>query len=430
LRGDPIQANEGVARGSTRRSTCADPTTKMTRGAESSSSAAKRAKKDKEDPLVRIRNELILVMKEQGNKAVRKVTISLLIALHAVCTELEAANRKLLGKLPPELWSKIVDENLDENDELAFAMTCRFFREQQENLGWMVQTNVNSFHLLDLRKSGRMPPSHSLGWFQWVCDTFEILPGFEYDWSAKKVKGAVYEGDLVNYAAFQGSVKILRWLVEEKGWELNGHTGKWAGMGGSVAVLEYLSGKGYEFKAHACAGAALGGHLEALKCLRGLERPGPWDWETCECAAQEGHLEVLKWATSQNSPCPFPDDACAAAARWGHLHVLKWVRDQDPSFFYSWPEEICSCAAQGGHLDVLKFLRGLDPPCPWDERTCAAAARGGRLEALKFLRGLDPPCPWSRRYCREDASLNGHQHVIDWIDQQEDESDVESSDSD
>jgi len=42
------------------RSTCADPTTKMTRGAESTSSAAKRAKKDKEDPLVRRREELIL----------------------------------------------------------------------------------------------------------------------------------------------------------------------------------------------------------------------------------------------------------------------------------------------------------------------------------------------------------------------------------
>ena len=69
-----------------------------------------------------------------------------------------------------------------------------------------------------------------MGWFQWVCDTFEILPGFE--WGDERVKGAVYEGNLLNYAAFQGSVEILRWLMEEKGWELNEHTGKWAGMGG------------------------------------------------------------------------------------------------------------------------------------------------------------------------------------------------------
>ena len=371
----------------------------MARGAGEPST--KRAKvdeaKEEEDPLVRRKEEVVVALKEARSREDARAERVARRELVTLCGKLEAKNEKLLRRLLPELWQKILDENLNPNDLPALAMTCRFFREMQKDLGWKVETDLNTRRFLGLWWSGKVA-SHTLGWFQWVCGTFEILPGLQHK---TRVKGAVYEGDLVNYAAFQGSVKILRWLVEEKGWELNGHTGKWAGMGGSVAVLEYLSGKGYEFNGAACAGAAWGGHLEALKCLRGLERPGPWDWETCECAAQEGHLEVLKWATSQNSPCPFPDDACAAAARWGHLHVLKWVRDQDPSFFYSWPEEICSCAAQGGHLDVLKFLRG-----------------------------LDPPCPWSRRYCREDASLNGHQHVIDWIDQQEDESDVESSDSD
>ena len=32
--------------------------------------------------------------------------------------------------------------------------------------------------------------------------------------------------------------------------------------------------------------------------------------------------------------------------------------------------------------------------------------------------------------CRETASEFDHQHIIDWIDQQEDESDTEFSDSD
>ena len=87
------------------------------RAAESS---AKRAKKEKEDPLVRRREELILevanarvAMKAQGNKAVREAIESLMQDLRAVCTELEAKNRdELLKKLPPELWSKIVDENV------------------------------------------------------------------------------------------------------------------------------------------------------------------------------------------------------------------------------------------------------------------------------------------------------------------------------
>ena len=144
------------------------------------------------------------------------------------------------------------------------------------------------------------------------------------------------EGDLLNYAAFQGSAEVLRWLMEEKDWELNEDTGWWAGMSGSVEVLEHLLERGYEFDMMACSGAARGGCLEALK-----------------------------------------------------------------------------------------FLRGLDPPCPWNRGTCAYAVQGGHLEILKWARSQDPPCPWSRRDCRDGAFQSGHQHIIDWIDQQEDESDVE-----
>ena len=154
----------------------------MACGAESSCSAAKRAKVDKEDPLVLRRKELILevanarvAMNAEGNKAVRKVTKSLLKALRSVCADLEAANHKLLGKLPPELWSKIVDENVQQNDLLALAMTCRFFRDTTKDLGKKMETHLEPSHLLELRRSGKVVP-HSLGWFQWVGDTFEFVP--------------------------------------------------------------------------------------------------------------------------------------------------------------------------------------------------------------------------------------------------------------
>ena len=130
------------------RSTCADPTTKMARGAESTSSA-KRAKVDEEDPLVRRRNELILEVanaraegmrlvreaEEEAQRLKREAEESLVQHMPSVCTELEAANRKLLGKLPPELWQKILDENLDQNDSVALAMTSRFFRDMQKERG-------------------------------------------------------------------------------------------------------------------------------------------------------------------------------------------------------------------------------------------------------------------------------------------------------
>ena len=194
--------------------------------------------------------------------------------------KVEAENRnELLRKLPEELWSKIVDENVQQNDVVALAMTCRFFREKQEDLGKKVETNLDPWRLVELRKSGKVE-SHSLDWFRWVCDTFEILPGFESSWRAR-VEGAVHEGDLMNYAALQGNVEILRWLLEEKKWDMNWKLGERAAMGGSVEVLKYLrnhpqkSYHPFEQTPFACEGAARGGRLEALKFLRAHDPPCP-----------------------------------------------------------------------------------------------------------------------------------------------------------
>ena len=353
--------------------------------------SAKRAKVDEadeeEDPLVRRKEEVVRLLgrarKGKDNARAKKELVTL-------CDDFEATNEKLLERLLSELWQKSLDENLDQSDLLALAMTCRFFREKLEVLGKKVVTDLSQ-DLFHLRESGTMP-SHTLGWFRWVCDTWEIRPGFPP--KDKRVKGAVYEGDLVNYAAFQGSVEILRWLKEEKGWELNKHTGHWAGMGGSTEVLEYLRGMGYEFGEEVCGGAAYGGCLKALKWLRDQDPPCPWDAMTCTSAAWGGNLEALEFLRDQDPPCP-------------------------------WDEETCQGAAMEGHLEVLQWLRGQDPPCPWDEVTCVWAARGGHLEVLKWARSQDPPCPWSRSHCRWEASESDHQHIVKWIDQQEDESDAE-----
>ncbi|WZN63710.1 putative ankyrin repeat protein [Chloropicon roscoffensis] len=443
---------------------------------------AKRAKadeeKEEEDPLVRRREELVRLLERARAKG--KVDARAKEELLTLCSKLEAKNEKLLRRLPPELWQKILDENVQQNDLLALAMTCRFFREKQEDLGWEVETNWNQNRLVDLRKSGRMS-SHSLGWFRWVCDTLEILPGF-LRWDDERVKGAVYEGDLLNCAAFQGSVEILRWLHEEKGCKLNRYyTGEWAGMGGSVEIFEYLRGKGYQFDTWVCYGAARGGHLkalkflrsqdppcpwnemtcghaakggslEALKWLRDQDPPCPWDAYTCFYAAKGGHLEVLKWARAQEPPCPWGEETCSEAASKGHLDVLKWLRAKDPPCPWGestccdaalggqlevlkwlraqdppcpWGEDTCTYAAGGGHLEVLKWVRAQDPPCPWNAETCTEAVREGYLEILKWARDQDPPCPWYRSQCRGLASENDHQHIIKWIDQQEDESDAE-----
>ena len=291
------------------------------RGAgEPSTKRAKVDKKVEEDPLVRRKEEVVRVLEEASAKGMEGDPRAM-EELLTLCARLDSKNEKDFGgrRLPPEMWQKIVDENLDQNDLFALAMTCRFFREKQKGLGWKMETKLGARRLLDLRRNGKMAP-HSLGWFQWVCDTFEIQP--DYKWDEERVEGAVYKGTLVNYAAFQGSVEILRWLMEEKGWELNEATGWWAGLGGSVAVLEFLKLGGYELNGNACAGAAFGGRLEALKFLRGLDPPCPWDVWTCTSAAKGGRLDVLKFLRAQDPPCPWHESACSYAAKGGRLDVL------------------------------------------------------------------------------------------------------------
>ena len=105
----------------------------MARGAGEPST--KRAKVDEteeeEDPLVRRKEEVVRLLgrarKGKDNARAKKELVIL-------CADLQAKNEKLLRRLPPELWQKIVDENLHQNDLLAFAMTCRFFRDTTTDL--------------------------------------------------------------------------------------------------------------------------------------------------------------------------------------------------------------------------------------------------------------------------------------------------------
>jgi len=47
---------------------------------------------------------------------------------------------------------------------------------------------------------------------------------------------------------------------------------------------------------------------------------------------------------------------------------------------------------------------------------------GRQLEVLKWLRAQNPPCPWSRYICRKLGSEYRFDHIVEWIDQQEDKS--------
>ncbi|QDZ22927.1 hypothetical protein A3770_09p54450 [Chloropicon primus] len=374
--------------------------------------------------------------------------------------------RDALDVLPGVLWS-VIGTHVADYDRVAFGLTCRTFLEAVTMATTATATAANPEQKkvalktdLSQEKLFKEMPCFSMDWFQWVLRSFERRKGAsaEEDDRCRGYDDPLYDSDLLHLAAFQGSKKVIKWLVSQgipleiKGW--------WSGAAATEAAT----------------GAAGGGHLELLEWLRS-EGHGFNVW-TCSYAARGGHLDVLKWLRSQDPPCPWNKRTCEYAARGGHLHVLQWARSQDPPC--PWDEVTCWGAAEGAHLDVLQWARSQDPPCPWNKWTCRMAALGGHLEfcsgleartrlvfgtsglvmrqleevtltccsgfearthlalgtgrlvlmqleevTLRFCSGLearthlwarsqDPPCDWDLWTCKW-AARGGHLHVLQWL---------------
>ncbi|UPR03558.1 F-box domain-containing protein [Chloropicon primus] len=182
------------------------------------------------------------------------------------------------GRLPDEVWF-VVAKHLDEYDRIAFGLTCKTFLEtvtaaspKEKKKALTLRTNLAQKTLL------KQMPRFSMGWFQWVFQSFERKKG--------------------------GSIKVMKWL-RSQGIPL----GTW----------------NWDYGVVAAAGAAAGGHIDVLKWLQSQDPPCPWDEKTCSAAAEGGHLDVLQWARSQDPPCDWDERTCSNAAAGGHLDVLQWA---------------------------------------------------------------------------------------------------------
>ena len=115
------------------------------------------------------------------------------------------------------------------------------------------------------------------------------------------------ETELCNYAALQGSVRLLKWA------RVNNRT--WGAM--------------------TCTGAAEKGHLPALKYLH--ENGCPWDRNTCDYAAMNGHLPTLKYL--HENGCPWDRWTCHYAACYKHWDCLQYAVDNKCEGWEEYAEE-------------------------------------------------------------------------------------------
>uniref|UniRef100_A0A7S2WXV6 F-box domain-containing protein n=1 Tax=Chloropicon primus TaxID=1764295 RepID=A0A7S2WXV6_9CHLO len=138
--------------------------------------------------------------------------------------------RDALEVLPGSAWVLVL-KKLDDYDHLGFGLTCRTFLEAvtkatspEEKKKARLRTDLSQEKLFD------QVPSFTLGWYQRMFQSFKRKKSRRFE----RKKGArfnfvplyghsnylylsdyTYDVELMYLAAFQGSKKVMKWLVSQ-----------------------------------------------------------------------------------------------------------------------------------------------------------------------------------------------------------------------
>merc|ERR1712134_137211 len=185
---------------------------------------------------------------------------------------------------------KHMKQDKDNSSLLAFKLTCKFFKEVQNEVGFN-QSRESSGLINYSKYLNSLEPQYrsvSPSWIRWMYD---VLVG------RRDPKEVDTIGILLHIAARNGHLSELKWLHNRR----------------------------YAWTSSTTAYAALGGHLKVLQWAR--SKGCPWDEQTCTMAAAKGHLEILQWARSQG--CPWNSWIWKYARLSGNSEILEWLKTQD-----------------------------------------------------------------------------------------------------
>ena len=309
---------------------------------------------------------------KENKKKEKKIVPVPLPLLHGVCLE--------------------IAKHVHESEALAFAMSCRGFRDAMKEAlrSRNAESTAGKWLATTMKHWMKSNVPVTEDWIKWAFSMkWEYAEGIHHESKGAlltflagrsgfkdvlvwlKSKGCVVDSIASLGAVINGHIKVLKYLKSE-GMAFDSDTCKDAAINGHIKVLEYLKSEGVPFDSRTCEGAAEGDHIEVLKYLK--SEGAPFNQWSCLRAAERGHLEVLKWLRSEEVNCPCDETRIAFPAAYnGHLAVLQYVWSSGARI----DRETCAAAAAGGHLDILKWLRSEEVKCDWDESTCHQALKRG-----------------------------------------------------
>ena len=272
----------------------------------------------------------------------------------------------------------------------VFAMVCKGWRK--------AQLKINSLRAAQERP--RPWPVAPSGPLRTRVESYVILPG-----RVALAKWALGEGcpregvniyrdtgapgshhvTMAQAAARFGHLELVRWLVEEQGFEIDDAVVDNAAGSGNLELVQWLWGnEGVKVDERLIRRAAESGHLELVRWL--VEEQGfEIDDAVVDKAAGSGNLELVQWLWGDEG---FEVDKrlMQRAAESGHLGLVKWLRGKG----CDWNAWTCALAAQRGHLEVLEWLH--TNGCPMSHITVSFAVQNGHVEVVRWAR--ENGCPW------------------------------------
>ncbi|PHH82342.1 hypothetical protein CDD82_6316 [Ophiocordyceps australis] len=116
-----------------------------------------------------------------------------------------------------------------------------------------------------------------------------------------------------------------------------------------------------------------------------------YDNEAVDGASKNGHIRVLDWWRRRSDlPLRYTEAALEQASGRGHLLVLEWWRDaaaKDERIVLR-PGRSLLWASQHGKVDVLRWWDASGIPVAYDDGVAKVASRWGRVEVLETWRQL------------------------------------------
>merc|ERR1711937_697062 len=234
------------------------------------------------------------------------------LKMEEICGEEFPLPRNFLVKV-----LKHMKQDKDNSSLLAFKLTCKFFKEVQNEVGFN-QSRESSGLINYSKYLNSLEPQYrsvSPSWIRWMYD---VLVG------RRDPKEVDTIGILLHIAARNGHLSELKWLHNRR-YAWTSSTTAYAALGGHLKVLQWARSKGCPWDEQTCTMAALGGHLKVLQWAR--SKGCSWDEQTCTMAAAKGHLEILQWARSQG--CPWNSWIWKYARLSGNSEILEWLKTQD-----------------------------------------------------------------------------------------------------